>query len=410
MALSSSNYGQHAVDERFGYMEKGSFRAAFGNEKFILYVALAVAVAAYFVIGFTVYVPNFFDTGRLFYTIVTLLLIAVDIAVFATVYNIVMAGKEGSYYADSIKFTVTLNGKRDIFYYEDVMYVDYQTFSTFRRPRGYAVNIVTRSGEFRYHYLAPKHKKYGNFEDTPFYILKKHAEQDTTPEHTEYAVPEDIPADLDRPVIRPVYSRLPENSVQTYVPEHWKPEDKIKTVDSEDDMVIAKGTFRVPFKGEAVIFTVGTIIFALIFSTCAGFILNGLATASIMAFTSEIFDILVIVAILSIFAYGTFINIINHGRDVDYISTKKEFTITDKDDKRVIYLCDAERVEYLPLKSFGRQRGWKVKIHTKYTVIEYSYLFSKVRKFIPEKDTPFRVIEELIGTVQKEQPVYRRTE
>lgn len=401
MAFTNSGTDRSSVDERFGYVEKGSFRCAFGNEKPLLICFLTAAFAAYLGIGLGIMWPHYGTEAFLFYAILGALLFIVDIILFKVAYNIIMKGKEASYYADSVKFTVTCAGKKEIFYYEDVHFVRFETFSSFGIPRGYIVTVCTRQGDFRYSCLSRKRKVFGEPQDTPFFILKQNAEKDTTPERAvEYSQ-----EDLERPVVPMVYSKVPENSVHRNIPDHRKPESNIKIL-KEDEFVTAKGAFRVPYEKEVM----GYILLPVFF--LAGIIVGMLfinMQNDIFEYAASLIWSLAIGAVW-LLVIGTIFNIIASGRECSYISDGREFRVTDKGETRTIYLCDVERVEYLPLKLLWKQRGYLVKIITKYTVIEYKYLFPRRVKYFPPEKTPFRTIEEIIGTAEKYQPSYRRTE
>ena len=97
------------------------------------------------------------------------------------------------------------------------------------------------------------------------------------------------------------------------------------------------------------------------------------------------------------------------GREISYKLNKKEFNITDKDSTRTIYICDVERIEYKDIMLLWKKRGYRVSIFTKYTEIQYDFLFPIRRKDLPVSSTPFYKIEELIGTAEQYQPSYRRS-
>lgn len=404
MAFTSTGSDRSSVDDRFGYVEKGTFRHSYGNEKPLLIISAGLFFAAYLGIVFGIMFPNYGSSSLMFFTIIGVILFFVDIFIFATAYNIIMLGKEASYYADSVKFTVTVSGKRDIFYYEDVHFVRFEHFSAFGRPRGYHVTVITRAGEYRYSYLAPKHKKYGSPEDTPFFILKQKSEKDTTPEENRLLYSD---ADLERPVVHMVYSKTAENSVHQNVPDHWKPENKVKILNSENEMIITKGVFRVPHENEVTRYAL--LAFMLVAGICLGLLLFFILKIGKISDYDTGPILYPITALAWIFLVGTLFNHTRDGKDISYEMDGKEFRLKGNGTTKTLYLCDVEDVEYLPLMLLCNQRGYRVKITTKYTTIEYKYLFPRNRKNVPTNHTPFFYIEEKIGKAKAEQPSYRRT-
>lgn len=388
MAFTNTGSDRSSVDERFGYLEKGSFRLAFGNERPVLICALIAAFAIYLAIGLGIMYPHYQTTAFMFYTIVGAVLFLLDIAAFLTVYNVILKGKEASYSADSVKFTVKCGGKREIFYYEDVYFVRFEPYSLFGLTRGYLVTVCTKNGDYPFYYISPKKKRFGEPQETPFFILKQRSEGETSPVHEPVF---DSQTDIERPVMPMVYSKLPENSVTTYVPESYKPQNNtIQTVSSEDELIISKGTFRIRYRNEFTFYIV--IIVLTIAFTFVGIVMG---------------DFIFIVA--PILLGGGAFNMVLAGREISYKLNKKEFNITDKDSTRTIYICDVERIEYKDIMLLWKKRGYRVSIFTKYTEIQYDFLFPIRRKDLPVSSTPFYKIEELIGTVEQYQPSYRRS-
>ncbi len=404
MAFTNTGSDRSSVDDRFGYIEKGTFRHPYGNEKPILVIAAGLFLAAYLGIVFGIMYPQYGTSAFMFYAILSVVLFFAEIFIFATIFNIILLGKQCSYYADSVKFTVTVSGKRDIFYYEDVHFVRFEPFSTLGRPRGHRITIVTRSGEYKYSYLAPKNKKFGFPEDTPFFILKRNAEKDTTPEENRLLYSD---ADLERPVVNMVYSKVAENSVHKKIPEHLKPENNVKILNSEDEILITKGVFRVPHEKESIRYALLALM--LVAGICLGlFLFFTLRIGAIFGYDIGP-ELYILTTIIWILLAGTLFNHTRDGRDISYEMDGKEFRITDNGITKAIYLCDVEDVVYMPLHFLWKQRGYKVQIITKYTIIEYKYLFPRNRKNVPTNHTPFFYIEEKIGKAKAEQPSYRRT-
>ena len=405
MAFTNTAADRSGVDDRFGYVEKGTFRNAYGNEMFVLVTAAISTFILYVMIGLAIYIPMM-EYGVLFAALVCLIPLALLIFTFACVYSFVTKGKEGQYYADSVKFVVTCAGKKEIFYYEEVQHVGFELFSLLGNPRGYIVSIVTRKGTFSYKYISPKHKRYGNPEDTPFYILKRKSEWDTTPEKLQIKYSEQ---DLERPVAPMLYSNM-DNVVSAHepVPEEYAPKrDYVSSPVAEEDFTVKKGSFRTPYSKELyayiviiLVFVIGIIIGVSITMTMYAGLTGKLGNVTITAIFCVVWFLIV----------GTVFNIVSGGKDVKYESTIKEFRITDSDREQIIYMCDVERVEYLPMKTLWFDRGYKVKIITKYTTFEYGYLFLRNRKFMNTADTPFSYIEEQIGTREKYHPSFKRSE
>ncbi len=398
MAFTSSNTNQEHFDERFGYQEKGTFRHAYGNELPVIISAIILFIMGYFGIGLGILAPKFGTSALLFFAIISAVLFLLEIFLFITICNIVLRGKEGTFYADSIKFTVTLSGKREVFFYDSVAAVQFSPMSLFGKPRGYNVTVITREDSYNFKYLAPKNKRYGSPEDTPFYILKRMIDKDTSPEEYKALYSD---ADLERPVAAMNYSKAHTAEMSSAPEPVAKPTSQhIETTASEDNFVITKGFFRVPRRSELI------LLFVVIPALSAGFALLSLVIAKIWLGSWEL---LLIMLFATVVAMTTLFRHFCDGREISYEMTRLEFRTNDDGARDVIYLSDVESVEYLSYKSLIHPKAYRVKINTKYKVIEYIYLCPR-RQILSPKKTPFYDIEKIIGKASEEEtPIYKRS-
>ena len=376
-----------SFDERFGYIQRGKFRYAFSFETFLVITAFAAAIGLFVPVNIFLIKPIMQTTSAAaaLAGITAIIPYGIIVFLFIFAYSVIMHGKEGSYYADKIKFVVKCGSRKDIFYYKDVIIVKFSELFFLDMPRGYKIEVITRDDKFTYTCLSPKKDGYSGIEETPFYILKYNAEKDTTPQHTKISAN----AEPYRPEAPQVYTRAladAENDTSRSKPA-YKP---IK----EEDIPIAKGSFRTPYAREFVILC----MIAVAFVVGEAIVIN--LIDSIMFFYS--FDLpmvlpLGIFGIVWALVLATLFKFFLGGKQLPYVTTSRELRISNGKNTSVIYITDVLSVEYSPYRMLWVMRGYRVKLTTKYKTEKYIFLFPNRKKHTPTSDTPFGIVERLIG-------------
>ncbi len=87
------------------------------------------------------------------------------------------------------------------------------------------------------------------------------------------------------------------------------------------------------------------------------------------------------------------LRVVLSGRLITCEARTEEFILRSPKETNCIFLNTVTDVKYEPFGTLGRQRGYKVRIATKYGSEEYVCLFPR-GKHAAETALPFRVIEE----------------
>ena len=374
-------------DERFGFESHGKFRCQYSMEKFYMILIVVLYLAGLGAIhGFMM---SWMETESqaLFIALADIVCWAVWTVICVIPFRLLMFGSEYEYSADGDKMTIYHGSNTmDIFYY-NVMNVRYEPLEFFGRQRGFVVTIVTRKSTNVFRLIYRRFDAKMSPETTPFAILeersglKKPSDPDLVVRYRREHMNEQQLAEeegmLERPVLR--------NEKQ--VAANITPD--ISYVHSEEDFVIARGSFHVPHRYELLVAVLCGAAF--------------LFTVAAIAFISELIDYPAL-NLFSLLAVPIFIGIWRMVRrsEYKYVADGREFRITDsKGRTEVIYFCDVERVDYKPLKLLWMQRGYRVGIVTKYRTVTYDCLFLANRKYQDTGDLPFRVIEERAGKEDK---------
>lgn len=103
-----------------------------------------------------------------------------------------------------------------------------------------------------------------------------------------------------------------------------------------------------------------------------------------------------------LFCIGTVIRIAMRGERYAYTADEKCFTVKYKKEELSFEYAQVRSVTYVPIRYFGRHRGYEVRIETATFTKKYVYLFENLRMNYPTARTPFHIIEERAGLTECE--------
>lgn len=165
--------GQQSFEERFGFKARGQFRCTGWFEKPLTVLGLLLLLVGGVLI--TVLFANpYFALGGSFGALPFVL--AAWFILCWWIVRIAHTGVTCRYEANDSEFRITDNRQHtEIFYYPDIMGVDYKpiTYLT-KRQRGYIVTIRTRYRSVEYRCIASGNQRIISPEDTPFFLLEQH--------------------------------------------------------------------------------------------------------------------------------------------------------------------------------------------------------------------------------------------
>lgn len=370
------------TDERFGFETHGKFRCAYSTEKFYL-----ILIAALYILGLSAISGFMLSTleapsQALFIALAILGGWAIWTVICVIPFRLVLFGSEYDYSADGDKMTIYHGmSTMDIFYY-NVMSVRYEPLSFLGRQRGFVVTIVTRKSTSVFRLIYRRFDAKMSPETTPFAILeeraglKKESDPDLVIRHRREKMDEQQLAAEDAMLERPVLRS--EKQVQVNI------QPRISRVESEDDFIIAKGVFFTPFRYELLLLLC-CILGCLLSMAAIAYLAAVLNYAALM-----LFGLLTIPIAIAAWRVA-------RRTEYRYEADGREFRISGRKHKEVVYYRDVEEVRYKPLKLLWMQRGYKVAIVTKYRAICYDCLFLANRKHQRAEELPFHVIEQRIG-------------
>lgn len=385
MAFTTIDARSSDLDERFGFEKSGSFHCPYSAEKFFIVLLAVIAVSG--LVGITwVLMASFPPEAEVMIFLAMALLLGYAIwgVLCFVALRLLLKGSEYTYKADESKLTIFHNPQTMDFFYMNIIHVRYEPLMFLRWQRGFLVTVVTRKGTHTFKYIYDNLHAHMAPENTPFYILEDRAElrKETDPDlyfrhKREHQTPKEELIESGR-LERPIRCD-----------ERLHAAEKIKTVESEDEFIIARGTFSSPHPLDKIMLILAIIICIAAIAAAISMIQRWLRADFEGVF---IFLGVLVFALVMVGLY----RVTNYQRST-YEADGKEFRITDhKGHKETIYYNDVTEVKYSPLKIFGIQRGYKVDIITKYRTISYKYLFLKNRKFQKTGETPFKIIEDHI--------------
>lgn len=380
-------------DERFGFETSGSFHCQYSTETVYLVLLAVLAVGgciAIFIFLSSVFISEYFrfdPSVSLFLALAIIVGWGLLLFICLILFKLIIKGSEYYYKADEQKLTIFHRQQNTDFFYMNIMNVRYEPLMLLRKQRGFTITVVTRKGTHTFKYI------YGNIhahmtpENTPFYILevrsglRKVSDPDLYFKHkrehqTAYEQALEN-GELDRPI--------------KYNERLHPAATEIKQPISEDELIIAKGSFSAPRSMSSAMFIAVIAFCILVISFSLIRLLSSLLHGNVLSQVyPTIFAIIICGVALAVYRVANY-------RKYTYEADSKEFRITDSKGRReTIYYNDVNEVCYKKLKFFGRHSGYKVDIITKYRTITYNWLFLKNRKFQKTSETPFYVIEEHI--------------
>ncbi len=189
--------------EKFPFQSRGDFKVAFGAE----YIFMAIIGVAFIagLAGILIGAPALFTTPpenekaphfdpnnpewKLFCAILELAGIALLSFLCLFALKIVLGGKTAHYDADNYRFCVTVDGEKEVFFYNEIASVTYDPIMFLGKIRGYSVDIRTSKSArvFSYRVALNKMQISPNPDSTPFVILEEKAELRKAGQSTVYA-------------------------------------------------------------------------------------------------------------------------------------------------------------------------------------------------------------------------------
>lgn len=161
--------------------------------------------------------------------------------------------------------------------------------------------------------------------------------------------------------------------------------------------LIRRGSFRVGYKNEKKLVIICVVGFVL----CVGMCCMGLAVfgkpVDFMGFMSGSFWAVPAVLCLIL------IPVIRYGRSCTYSFSDTEMEIVTPKGRDYLYYSDIKAVNYTPMLSGGKQRGWLVNVVTGFREYSYRCLLENPDELIDTDQTPFYVLEINSGLKQEEE-------
>lgn len=368
-------------DERFGFETHGKFRCTYSTEKFYLILITVLYFAGLSASSGVLIGTMEAESQALFIALAVLVAWVIWTVICIIPFRLVLFGSEYDYSADGDKMTIYHGmSTMDIFYY-NVMNVRYEPLLFFGKQRGFVVTIVTRKSTNVFRLIYRRFDAKMSPETTPFAILeeraglKKQSDPDLVIRHRREKMDEQQLAAEDAMLERPVLRS--EKQVQVNIQPH------ITCVESEDDFIIAKGVFFTPFRYELLLLLC-CILGCLLSMAAIAYLAASLNYSPLM-----LFGLLTIPIAIAVWRVA-------RRTEFRYEADGREFRITGRKHREVIYYRDVEEVRYKPLMQLWTQRGYKVEIVTKYRSICYDCLFLANRKQQRTQELPFHVIEQHI--------------
>lgn len=442
------------IEDRFGYSETGKVTLGFKGEYILYSICLIMLIFGIVVIDIKMMSWSLYHVETaLFYALITLIVCTFWAIAWVLLAKLVLSGFVCKYFCDRDKFTITILRHEQTFYYDEVVGVEYEDLTLLGRVRGYEVTV--RTAEKHYHYRVVISSRTSS---TAFGILEeraKHARRAQNPEpipikerfderfmqegnrqknaeeivgpifpisHQQNTQTDELQAadKPKKPYVLPmeemptisaslsaenVIARLNAEMAEPHSPEQRPAPVLSPTVDptayrigeeTDENRLVAEGTYQTPIKYE-VFASIGAfgVVFAI--AGCITFCSLGPITDNPLTRICWFALMLILNAVGDI----TALRFVLSGEKVNYRANGKEFRITQGKGKKQkttsLYYCDITRVDYTPIKLlFIIDRGYNVKITTKYRTYMVKWLLPYRRKFMPPHKTPFNIIVERI--------------
>lgn len=441
-----------AFEQRFGFSEKGTFYCGFAGEYLLFALMIGVMVAGVLEINAFIIKPAMEQTeAAMFLGIASALVNAVWVALCLILANMLMSGFKCSYELDEDKMTTQVLLKRRTIFYSEVTNVAFDEMTFMNRTHGYIVTVTTLNGTYRYRLVFSNRYAASSEKGTPFYALVERSERlrrksETPPaaqsfydaaqaepsDYTDIAgaqhmnsfqqqavgsliseVEREAPAEEKprKPEVEPLSPTegsydIPElggmNSFQrtalsdllydgaenTPPAAPFDPTEYRMGEETERNALVGKGKMSLERKWDI--------------PAAFGVVIAAMAIASAVITCAEIgdeIDFLIVVALLltldllpALIALVTLLD----GNRLEYMANGEEFRITDRKGKLydTFYYKDIESIDYRPLMLMWFQRGFIVRIKTKYRTVTYKWVFRNKMKTLSFRKTPFQIMLE----------------
>lgn len=164
-------------NDRFGYIESGTFFQGLRCEYLLFALCIGVLVGGVIALDIAIFepaqnAPNYAGLCALI-SLVSCLLWG---CLWAFAANLMMSGYKCRYEFDKVCFKTKVGVVSRTIYYKDVLGVDFEGLTLFGRIRGYNVTVRTTDGPIRYRLVFPNRRAATNSKNTIFYVIAERAE------------------------------------------------------------------------------------------------------------------------------------------------------------------------------------------------------------------------------------------
>lgn len=164
-------------NDRFGYIESGTFFQGLRCEYLLFALCIGVLVGGVIALDIAIFepaqnAPNYAGLCALI-SLVSCLLWG---CLWAFAANLMMSGYKCRYEFDKVCFKTKVGAVSRTIYYKDVLGVDFEGLTLFGRIRGYNVTVRTLDGPIKYRLVFPNRRAATNSKNTIFYVIAERAE------------------------------------------------------------------------------------------------------------------------------------------------------------------------------------------------------------------------------------------
>lgn len=445
--MLEKNYLNKEDAERYGFRQKGTYKAPRKSETAVSAVLFGVTiVAAVLIIGALasfartmIFSSTFPLYSAMFYLMAAavggLLSIGAVVVIVLLIVREYLRGYECEYTADEEKITFRNPAKKtsDTFYYRDVRAVHFEPRAVFKQSFGYYVTIALdeRSAEF-----GIVSDKFTTERSTPFYIILERKEINERADKTaelqkEYEKTEGTPSigvedymsrleelaetkerELAEPDEIPELTKNPAQTVQTEDPRLVPLEPKPEPVSAREVFTDSRGverlvreytdrgTFNVEWGKKANILlwivtapVIGYVLF-YVFEIVSLLISKGGLQSLVMGIIADPMGT-VVMPIMAVALAILLLRIIMRGTPLTYKANEIEFVVYKNGvlQERIL-ISDVKEVLYTPTKFLKiRDRGYRVTIVTEKRDIVFKYVFPGVSRNIDKNHLPFELLK-----------------
>lgn len=171
MVLTKDPDAARIAKAREVLMRRGMFRCSYKHEMAYLVAAFTGTALLTFILA--VINPATAEFVRLFPEEAVYFLFIPILFAFAVAGSIITYGRPYRYILRDAEMEITHpGGKKEYFYYSDVMEIKYEELTLFGLHRGYVVTISTGVRDIIYRYIFGKNKVFRGTDGSPFYYLE----------------------------------------------------------------------------------------------------------------------------------------------------------------------------------------------------------------------------------------------